>query len=126
MIDAALSVGDESLRSVRYAAWRFVLQRASAALLALCVVVHLATMIYAVRHDLTAAANLNKTKVTKIPDLPAITTLPEPAFVFDRGNRLTYEEGTPETKLVFSGDYTWENLGFTAKAICAICPVPLK
>jgi len=68
------------------------------------------------RLDLTAAANLNKTKVTKIPDLPTITTLPEPTFVFDRGNRLTYEEGTPETKLVFSGDYTWENLGLTAKA----------
>lgn len=41
---------------VRYAAWRFVLQRASAALLAVCVVVHLATIIYAVRHQLTAAA----------------------------------------------------------------------
>jgi len=43
-------------RSVRYAAWRFVLQRASAAVLALCVVVHLATIIYAVRHQLTAEA----------------------------------------------------------------------
>jgi fumarate reductase subunit C len=40
----------------RYATWRFVLQRASAAVLALCVVVHLATIIYAVRHGLTAAA----------------------------------------------------------------------
>jgi fumarate reductase subunit C len=40
----------------RYAAWRFVLQRASAAVLALCVVVHLATIIYAVRHGLTAQA----------------------------------------------------------------------
>jgi fumarate reductase subunit C len=45
-----------SPRGVRYAAWRFVLQRASAAVLALCVVVHLATIIYAVRHQLTAAA----------------------------------------------------------------------
>lgn len=40
----------------RYAAWRFVLQRASAAVLALCVVVHLATIIYAVRHALSAQA----------------------------------------------------------------------
>lgn len=56
MIDATLPARDESLRAMRYAAWRFVLQRGSAAVLALCVVVHLATMIYAVRHDLTAAA----------------------------------------------------------------------
>lgn len=47
---------DAPLRAVRYAAWRFVLQRASAAVLAICVVVHLATIIYAVRHQLTAAA----------------------------------------------------------------------
>ena len=42
--------------SARAAAWRFVLQRGSAAVLALCVVVHVATMIYAVRHGLTAEA----------------------------------------------------------------------
>jgi fumarate reductase subunit C len=51
-----LVVTDESMRDVRHAAWRFVLQRASAAVLAGCVVVHLATIIYAVRHQLTAAA----------------------------------------------------------------------
>jgi fumarate reductase subunit C len=50
------AIEDASLRGVRYAAWRFVLQRASAAVLAICVVVHLATIIYAVRHQLTAAA----------------------------------------------------------------------
>jgi len=42
--------------AIRAAAWRFVLQRASAAVLALCVVVHLATIIYAVRHGLTSDA----------------------------------------------------------------------
>jgi len=47
---------DASRRAARYAAWRFVLQRGSATVLALCVVVHLATMIYAVRHALTAEA----------------------------------------------------------------------
>jgi fumarate reductase subunit C len=58
VISAAPSpaIEDASLRGVRYAAWRFVLQRASAAVLAICVVVHLATIIYAVRHQLTAAA----------------------------------------------------------------------
>jgi fumarate reductase subunit C len=37
-------------------------QRASAAVLALCVVVHLATMIYAVRGGLTAAEILERTR----------------------------------------------------------------
>jgi fumarate reductase subunit C len=47
---------EAAMRGARYAAWRFVLQRASAAVLALCVVVHLATIIYAVRHALSAQA----------------------------------------------------------------------
>jgi len=40
----------------------WVAQRASAAVLALCVVVHLATMIYAVRGGLTAAEVLARTQ----------------------------------------------------------------
>jgi iron complex outermembrane receptor protein len=28
---------------------------------------------------------------------------------------LTYEEGTPETKLILQADYTWAGFGFTAK-----------
>jgi len=40
----------------------WVAQRASAAVLALCVVVHLATMIYAVRGGLTAAEILSRTQ----------------------------------------------------------------
>lgn len=67
------------------------------------------------RLDLTAAANFNSTEVTKIPDLPALTTLPQPAFLFDRANRLTYEEGTPERKLVFSADWTEGDLGISTK-----------
>jgi fumarate reductase subunit C len=46
----------ERAEGVRFAAWLFVLQRASAAVLALCVLVHLATIIYAVRHGLSAQA----------------------------------------------------------------------
>ena len=45
-----------SPRAARAAAWRFVLQRATAAILAVCVVVHLATIVYAVRHGLTSQA----------------------------------------------------------------------
>ena len=40
----------------------WVLQRASAAVLALCVVVHLATIIYAVQGGLTAAEILGRTR----------------------------------------------------------------
>jgi fumarate reductase subunit C len=50
------AVGSPRTAGVRAAAWRFVLQRASAAVLVLCVVVHLATIIYAVRHGLTSDA----------------------------------------------------------------------
>ncbi|HEX6138179.1 MAG TPA: succinate dehydrogenase [Casimicrobiaceae bacterium] len=58
MIDApaAAPAGNAAARGVRAAAWRFVLQRASAAVLAVCVVVHLATIILAVRHGLTSEA----------------------------------------------------------------------
>ena len=40
----------------------WVAQRASAAVLALCVIVHLVTMIYAVRHGLSAADILGRTR----------------------------------------------------------------
>lgn len=73
MIDATLRVRDGSLRAMRYAAWRFVLQRGSAAVLALCVVVHLATMIYAVRHNLTAAAIVGRMHASVV--WPAFYTL---------------------------------------------------
>ena len=45
---------------VRTAAWRFVLQRASAAVLAVCVVVHLASIVYAVRSGLSAEAIVSR------------------------------------------------------------------
>lgn len=48
--------------AVRAEALLWVAQRASAAVLALCVVVHLATMIYAVRGGLTAAEILGRTR----------------------------------------------------------------
>lgn len=42
--------------------WLWIAQRASAAVLALCVLVHLGTIIYAVRHGLTGAAILGRTR----------------------------------------------------------------
>lgn len=59
---AVSGTGDSSVTppgaqtSIRAAAWRFVLQRASAAVLAVCVVVHLASIVYAVRSGLSAEA----------------------------------------------------------------------
>ena len=59
---AASGTGDSAVTppgaqtGVRAAAWRFVLQRASAAVLAVCVVVHLASIVYAVRSGLSAEA----------------------------------------------------------------------
>ncbi|MDE2609371.1 MAG: succinate dehydrogenase [Burkholderiales bacterium] len=41
---------------------RFVAQRATAMVLACCVAVHLATLIFAVRHGLSAAAILGRTR----------------------------------------------------------------
>ena len=40
------------------ATWRYLAQRGSAAVLAVCVLVHLATILYATRQGLTAAAML--------------------------------------------------------------------
>ena len=42
--------------------WLWIAQRASAALLALCVLVHLITIIYAVRHGLSGAHILERTR----------------------------------------------------------------
>lgn len=46
----------------RVEAWLFVAQRASAAALGVCVAVHLATIVYAVRGGLTAAEILARTQ----------------------------------------------------------------
>jgi fumarate reductase subunit C len=48
-------------RSARFETWLWIAQRATAALLALCVAVHLATIIYAVRGGLNAAEILGRT-----------------------------------------------------------------
>jgi fumarate reductase subunit C len=48
--------------SARFEARLWIAQRASAAVLALCVLVHLVTIIYAVRHGLSGAAILGRTQ----------------------------------------------------------------
>lgn len=48
--------------SARVQAWLWAAQRASAAVLAVCVLVHLATLVYAVRGGLSAAEILGRTQ----------------------------------------------------------------
>jgi succinate dehydrogenase subunit C len=77
-MDAQVDAGDtilvsDRLRNVRVAAWLFVLQRASAGVLAVCVVVHLATIVYAVRQGLSAEAIVARMHAS--PALPAFYAL---------------------------------------------------
>ncbi|HEX5377861.1 MAG TPA: TonB-dependent receptor, partial [Phenylobacterium sp.] len=65
--------------------------------------------------DLTAAANFNKTEVKRVPTTSVLSGLPVPPALFDRGNRLTFEKGTPREKLVAAADWTLNNWGATAK-----------
>lgn len=48
--------------SARAETWLWIIQRASAVLLALCVLAHLVTIIYAVRHGLSGEAILARTR----------------------------------------------------------------
>jgi iron complex outermembrane receptor protein len=66
--------------------------------------------------DLTVAGNYNHTKVTKTPSLNNLSALPQPAFLFDRGNVLTLERGTPRHKVVANVDWTLGDFGATVKA----------
>ena len=59
------------------------------------------------RFDFTLSGNLNKTEVTKIPTTTILSGLPVPPVLFDRGNRLTFEKGTPSHKYTFATDYTY-------------------
>jgi iron complex outermembrane receptor protein len=73
------------------------------------------------RFDFTLAANMNTTEVTRTPPAPVITIpggtiTTTPGFLFDRGNALSFEEGTPESKLLGSVDWTFGDFGATAKA----------
>ena len=58
---AATPVAGSGL-SAKVEVWLWIAQRASAALLAMCVLVHLFTIIYAVRHGLSGAAILERTR----------------------------------------------------------------
>lgn len=68
--------------------------------------------------DLTAAANFNDIKVTRAPGTATITgsggtaTLP----IFSRQRIISFEQGTPRTKVVGTIDWSLQDLGVTARA----------
>ncbi len=70
------------------------------------------------RFDFTLAGNFNDTEVTRTPPVPtnlAATIAPSNDFLFDRASRLTFEQGTPEQKIVGSVDWSLDALAATLK-----------
>ncbi len=69
------------------------------------------------RFDFTGAANFNTTEVTATPAAPTnvFGFTPSGAFLFDRANSKTFEQGTPESKLVASIDWTLDGWGASLK-----------
>jgi iron complex outermembrane recepter protein len=68
------------------------------------------------RFDFTLAANFNDTTVDRVPGVPVVTIPVSPNFLFDRSNILAFEEGTPETKVVGSVDWSLGGWSATARA----------
>ncbi|HKE97056.1 MAG TPA: TonB-dependent receptor, partial [Povalibacter sp.] len=58
------------------------------------------------RLDLTASANFNDTEVTKLPSTDVLSSLNPPPVLFGRVNTLTFEEGTPDSKISVAGDWS--------------------
>lgn len=68
------------------------------------------------RFDITATANFNETRVTKIPTTAQLSALSPAPILFDRNNRLTFEKGTPKDKFALSMSWTQGDFGLTARA----------
>lgn len=64
----------------------------------------------------TVGANFNDTNVTKVPATPQLAALNPAPVLFDRINVLTFEEGTPNSKLTGSVDWTMDAFGATVRA----------
>ena len=69
------------------------------------------------RFDFTLAGNFNSTEVTRTPAVPAnLAIAPSDSFLFDRSSKLSFEEGTPQQKIVASVDWTLGDMGATLRA----------
>ena len=68
------------------------------------------------RFDFTLAGNFNDTEVTRTPPVPAnLAIAPSSDFLFDRSSRLSFEQGTPEQKIVASIDWSLEGWAATLR-----------
>ena len=68
------------------------------------------------RFDFTFGANFNETEVTRVPATAPLAALSPSPVLFDRGNVLTFEEGTPDHKLAASANWAYERFGATLRA----------
>lgn len=68
------------------------------------------------RFDFTLAGNFNNTEVTKTPAVPSnLAIAPSDSFLFDRSSKLSFEQGTPEQKIVASIDWSHNAFGATLR-----------
>jgi iron complex outermembrane recepter protein len=68
------------------------------------------------RFDLTASGSVNKTKVDKVPNIPALTNIGlTPTQLFNRINVLTLTEGQPKEKASVNVNWTLGDFGATFK-----------
>jgi iron complex outermembrane receptor protein len=58
------------------------------------------------RFDFTLAGNVNETEVTKVPSTSVLSALSPPPTLFGRINILTFEEGTPDSKVSAMADWS--------------------
>jgi iron complex outermembrane receptor protein len=68
------------------------------------------------RFDLTATANFNDTEVTRVPATAQLSALNPAPILFNRLNRLTFEQGTPEDKYSVAVNWTLGGFGATLRA----------
>ncbi len=68
------------------------------------------------KFDLTLAANVNKTEVTKLPTSTTLGAFTPAPTLFGRVNTLTFEKGTPKNKLSANMNWKMGQWGATARA----------
>lgn len=68
------------------------------------------------RFDFTLTANFNDTEVKSVPSTPQLSALNPPPVLFDRFNILTFEEGTPDSKLTGQVNWDLDRWGATLRA----------
>jgi iron complex outermembrane receptor protein len=68
------------------------------------------------KFDLTLAANVNSTEVTKLPAVAELSGFTPAPILFGRVNTLTFEKGTPKNKLSANLNWTLGQWGGTARA----------